>query len=91
MFGLNTAQASSSSAADPEPIDMLLDTLIALLDKGSSDLKNLASMVVGLIAPAFTRSSIEHLVVVGPRVPVRVKITDELSNLRPRLLPRTPM
>jgi DNA polymerase phi len=65
MFGLATSEASTSTATDPEPIDMLLDTLIALLDKGSSDLKNLASMVVGLVAPAFTRSSIEHLVAVS--------------------------
>jgi DNA polymerase phi len=65
MFSFGPSQPSSSSATDPEPIDMLLDTLIALLDKGSSDLKNLASMVVGLVAPAFTRSSIEHLVAVS--------------------------
>lgn len=68
MFGLAPSAPSTSSSAaeaDPEPIDMLLDTLIALLDKGSSDLKNLASMVVGLVAPAFTQSSIEHLVAVS--------------------------
>lgn len=65
MFGLSKSEITSSEGSELEPIDMLLDTLIALLDKGSSDLKNLASMVVGLVAPAFTRSSIEHLVAVS--------------------------
>ncbi|ORY24385.1 DNA polymerase phi-domain-containing protein [Naematelia encephala] len=57
IFGLAGKQAE-----DTEPIDGLLDVLIALLDKGSSDLRSLANLVVGMIAGSFTSSSIQHLV-----------------------------
>lgn len=64
MFNLSSAKASSSADEEHPPIDTLLDVLIALLDKGSADLRNLANMVVGMVASAFTPSSIEHLVAV---------------------------
>lgn len=51
----------TSSSAEAAPVDTILDTLIALLDKGSSDLRNLANLIAGLISSAFTKSSIEHL------------------------------
>lgn len=60
MFALDPT-SSTSSPADAAPVDTMLDTLIALLDKGSSDLRNLANLVAGLISSAFTKSSIEHL------------------------------
>lgn len=56
-------KAPASEEATP-PIDQMLDTLVALLDKGSSDLRSLANLVMGMIAPAFTSSTIEHLVAV---------------------------
>lgn len=57
---------SKASEEDAEPIDLLLDTLIALLDKGSGGLRSLANMVLALSAPALTSSSIEHLLAVSP-------------------------
>jgi DNA polymerase phi len=63
MFGL--APASSAGEEEDAPIDILLDTLIALLDKGSSDLRGLANLVVGMVASAFTSSSIAHMVAVS--------------------------
>ena len=60
MFALDPT-SSTSSPSDAAPVDTMLDTLIALLDKGSSDLRNLANLVAGLISSAFTKSSIEHL------------------------------
>jgi DNA polymerase phi len=57
---------SSSSATESLPVDTVLDTLVALLDKNSSDLRNLANLVAGLISSAFTKSSIEHLNAVSP-------------------------
>lgn len=65
MFNLSSGKASSSADEQHPPIDTLLDVLIALLDKGSADLRNLANMVVGMVASAFTPSSIEHLVAVS--------------------------
>lgn len=50
---------------DPEAIDLLIDTLIALLDKGSGGLRSLATMVLALSAPALTASTIEHLLAVS--------------------------
>lgn len=60
MFALDPT-SSSSGSADSVPVDTILDTLIALLDKGSSDLRNLANLVAGMISSAFTKTSIEHL------------------------------
>lgn len=48
--------------AEAEPIAELLDVLIALLDKGSADLRTLANLVFGMVAPAMTKSSVEHLI-----------------------------
>ena len=68
----NLSSKSSTKAAgivegDVPPIDQLLDVLVALLDKGSNDLRNLANLIVGMVAAAFTPSSIEHLVAVSLR------------------------
>jgi DNA polymerase phi len=65
LFGL-TDDAEEDDAA---PIDVLLDVLIALMDKGSNDLRVLANLVVGMVAPAFTSSSIQHLVAVSDLSP----------------------
>ena len=67
LFSLPSVEASSSSSEDSEtaPIDELLDVLIALLDKGSSDLRNLANLIFGMISSAFTPSSVQHLVAVS--------------------------
>ncbi|ADV20875.1 DNA-directed DNA polymerase, putative [Cryptococcus gattii WM276] len=46
---------------DAQAVDMLLDVLIALLDKGSSDLRNLANLVFGIISPELTKSSLDLL------------------------------
>ena len=66
MFSISSAKASTSTSTEPvidaPPIDMLLDNLVALLDKGSNDLRNLANLVVGMVSGAFTKSSVEHLV-----------------------------
>ncbi|EIW66554.1 hypothetical protein TREMEDRAFT_35002 [Tremella mesenterica DSM 1558] len=60
----SSARESTSKEADVNlpAIDMLLDTLIALLDKGSNDLRSLANLVVGMVAGEFTSSSVRHLV-----------------------------
>lgn len=46
----------------PPPVDALLDVLVALLDKGSADLRTLANQVFGMLVPAMTASAVEHLV-----------------------------
>lgn len=59
------AEGILGKKADDEvpPIDALLDVLIALLDKGSADLRTLANLVFGLVAPSMGRSATDHLVV----------------------------
>ncbi|OCF44480.1 DNA polymerase phi subunit [Kwoniella heveanensis CBS 569] len=64
LFGIAAEQDELEEDGDKEnaaPIDSLLDVLIALLEKGSSDLRNLANLVFGMISPAFTQSSIKLL------------------------------
>jgi DNA polymerase phi len=46
----------------PPPVDALLDVLVALLDKGSADLRTLANQVFGMLVPVMTASAVEHLV-----------------------------
>ncbi|KAK4686071.1 DNA polymerase phi, partial [Tremellales sp. Uapishka_1] len=55
-------KATADEEEEAAPIDTLLDILVALLDKGSSDLRSLANLVVGMVAAAFTSSSIQHMV-----------------------------
>ncbi|WVW80105.1 hypothetical protein I302_102078 [Kwoniella bestiolae CBS 10118] len=43
-------------------IDSLLDVLIALLDKGSNDLRNLANLVFGMVSSEFSETSMDLLV-----------------------------
>ena len=70
MFKLPSKAGSSGAQEDaPQPIDALVDVLVAFLDKGSADLRNLANLVVGMVASAFTPSSIEHLVAVSHTTP----------------------
>lgn len=59
----------TSSSVEDAPVDTILDTLIALLDKGSSGLRDLANLVAGLVSSAFTKSSIEHLNAVSLQIP----------------------
>ncbi|WVR03854.1 hypothetical protein IAU60_000851 [Kwoniella sp. DSM 27419] len=59
LFDLPTAEEDEED--DVAPIDSLLDVLIALLDKGSNDLRNLANLVFGMVSSAFTESSIKLL------------------------------
>jgi DNA polymerase phi len=61
---------------DPEAIDLLVDTLIALLDKNSGGLRSLATMVLALTAPALTASTIEHLLAVSLFYPCIVQADD---------------
>ncbi|WVF67165.1 hypothetical protein IAT40_001911 [Kwoniella sp. CBS 6097] len=64
LFGIAAEQdelEEDGEEEDAAPIDSLLDVLIALLEKGSSDLRNLANLVFGMISPAFTESSIKLL------------------------------
>ncbi|WVQ94762.1 hypothetical protein IAU59_001843 [Kwoniella sp. CBS 9459] len=63
LFGIAAEQdeLEEDGEEDAAPIDSLLDVLIALLEKGSSDLRNLANLVFGMISPAFTESSIKLL------------------------------
>jgi len=69
MFDMPTNDASSfsSDSAEPSPVDSILAILITFLDMASSDLRNLASLVFGMVASSFTSSSIEHLVAVCDR------------------------
>lgn len=50
---------------DAQAVDMVLDVLIALLDKGSSDLRSLANLVFGIISPELTKSSMDLLAAVS--------------------------
>jgi DNA polymerase phi len=59
-----TASSSTSEAPLP-PLDLLVDVLIAYLDKASNDLKSLASLVFGLVSSEVQPSTIEHLVAVS--------------------------
>ncbi|WWC60265.1 uncharacterized protein I303_102832 [Kwoniella dejecticola CBS 10117] len=61
LFDLPTPTSEASEEDEHAPIDSLLDVLIALLDKGSNDLRNLANLVFGLISPAFTETSMDLL------------------------------
>ena len=71
MFATKTKKSSKGKKGeeqeeeDPEAIDLLVDTLIALLDKNSGGLRSLATMVLALSAPALTASTIEHLLAVS--------------------------
>lgn len=58
------AASSSKSEAPLPPLDLLVDVLIAYLDKASSDLKSLASLVFGLLSSEVQPSTIEHLIAV---------------------------
>lgn len=62
---------------DVPPIDALLDVLIALLDKGSADLRTLANLVFGLLAPNMGRSAIDHLVVQLEQAGAEVEADEE--------------
>jgi DNA polymerase phi len=63
MFAKKTkAKKGEAEAEAAPPIDALLDGLIALLDKNSADLRALANLVFGMVAPSLTASSIQHLV-----------------------------
>ncbi|BEJ00908.1 hypothetical protein CcaverHIS631_0507650 [Cutaneotrichosporon cavernicola] len=61
--GRKSKKAEPEVDADaPPPVDALLDVLVALLDKGSADLRTLANQVFGMLVPAMTASAVEHLV-----------------------------
>ncbi|GMK55691.1 hypothetical protein CspeluHIS016_0207470 [Cutaneotrichosporon spelunceum] len=61
--GSKKAKVQPEVDADaPPPVDALLDVLVALLDKGSADLRTLANQVFGMLVPAMTVSAVEHLV-----------------------------
>lgn len=87
MFNLTSAKASSSAEDEHAPIDTLLDVLIALLDKGSAELRNLANLIVGMVASAFTPSSIEHLVAVSTEdVPLARADPQQLEQTAPETI-----
>ncbi|WWC87837.1 uncharacterized protein L201_002731 [Kwoniella dendrophila CBS 6074] len=61
LFNISSTSTKDDDEDEHLPIDSLLDVLIALLDKGSNDLRNLANMVFGMVSSAFTESSIDLL------------------------------
>ncbi|TYJ59151.1 hypothetical protein B9479_000140 [Cryptococcus floricola] len=60
---INTAVQTylGKSHEEVAAVDILLDVLVGLLDKGSSDLRNLANLVFGMVSSELTKSSLEHL------------------------------
>lgn len=67
MEALSQPTASSSTTEALPPIDLLIDVLLSYLDRGSNDLKSLASLVFGLVTDQVQSSSVEHLVAVSLR------------------------
>lgn len=66
---------------DAQAVDMLLDVLIALLDKGSSDLRNLANLVFGIISPELTKSSLDLLAAVSFGITYRsLKLIENIAT-----------
>lgn len=66
---------------DAQAVDMLLDVLIALLDKGSSDLRNLANLVFGIISPELTKSSLDLLAAVSFGIAYRsLKLIENIAT-----------
>ncbi|KAJ9108957.1 hypothetical protein QFC21_000280 [Naganishia friedmannii] len=59
---LQPAASSSTKEAEPPALDMLLDVLLAYLDKASSDYKALATVIFTLVSSNATSSTIEHLI-----------------------------
>jgi DNA polymerase phi len=59
---LQPAASSSTKEAAPPALDLLVDVLLAYLDKASSDYKALATVIFTLVASKATKSTIEHLV-----------------------------
>ncbi|WWD05770.1 hypothetical protein V865_003853 [Kwoniella europaea PYCC6329] len=62
LFDLPLTVEKEEEGEEHPPIDSLLDVLIALLDKGSNDLRNLANMAFGMVSSEFTESSMDLLV-----------------------------
>ncbi|KAJ9097367.1 hypothetical protein QFC19_006835 [Naganishia cerealis] len=59
---LQPAASSSTKEAEPPALDMLVDVLLAYLDKASSDYKALATVIFTLVSSKATSSTIEHLI-----------------------------
>jgi DNA polymerase phi len=59
---LQPAASSSTKEAAPPALDLLVDVLLAYLDKASSDYKALATVIFTLVSSKATKSTIEHLV-----------------------------
>lgn len=59
---LQPAASSSTKEADPPALDMLVDVLLAYLDKASSDYKALATVIFTLVSSKATSSTVEHLI-----------------------------
>ncbi|KAK6907306.1 hypothetical protein I203_101296 [Kwoniella mangroviensis CBS 8507] len=62
LFDLPLTAEKEEEGEEYPPIDSLLDVLIALLDKGSNDLRNLANLAFGMVSSEFTESSMDLLV-----------------------------
>lgn len=66
---------------DAQAVDMVLDVLIALLDKGSSDLRNLANLVFGIISPELTKSSLDLLAAVSSGIAYKsLKLNENIAT-----------
>lgn len=66
---------------DAQAVDMVLDVLIALLDKGSSDLRNLANLVFGIISPELTKSSLDLLAAVSSGIAYKsLKLIENIAT-----------
>lgn len=59
------AASTSKSEVPLPPLDLLVDVLIAYLDKASNDLKSLASLVFGLVSSEVQSSTVDHLIAVS--------------------------
>lgn len=59
------AASSSKQDADLPPLDLLLDVLLAYLERGSADLRSFSTFVFGLISTSATASTVEHLIAVS--------------------------
>lgn len=73
------AASSSTSEAPLPPLDLLVDVLIAYLDKASSDLKSLASLVFGLLSSEVQPSTIEHLIAVSTKLKLLETVNTDFS------------
>lgn len=62
---LKPTASSSTTEAELPPLDLLVDVLLAYLEKGSAELRPFASHVFGLLSSEITSSAVEHIIAVS--------------------------